>query len=129
MKIVAYLLSFVLTFSVGALIAGLITFIPTILHAYIYKKANGFWESFISGGVECFILTVLSMWVFSWFNFHLPLLYVIIITIAFLSNNYYRLQTRSNYNSELGYLVSQSIGFFCVYASLIQNEVIPFNFL
>ncbi len=129
MKIVAYLLAFVLTFSVGALIAGLITFIPTMIHAYIYKKVNGFWESFMSGGLECFVLILLSMWIFSWFNFHLPLLYVIIISIAFLSNNYHRLQTRSNYNSELGYLVAQSFGFLGVYLSFILNEAIPFNFL
>ena len=129
MIILAYFLAFVLTFTVGAVVAGIITFIPTMIHAYLYKKANGFWESFISGGIECFVLVLLSIWVFSWFNFQLPLLFVIIITLAFLTNNFHRLQTRSNFNSELGYLVGQLVGFPAIYFSIVQNDLIGYTFV
>jgi len=129
MIILAYFLAFVLTFTVGALVAGIITFIPTMIHAYLYKKANSFWESFTYGGIECLVLVLLSVWVFSWFNFQLPLLFVIIITLAYLSNNYSRTQTRPNYNSELGYLVGELIGFPSVYFGLIQNDIITYTFI
>ena len=129
MIILAYFLAFALTFTVGAVVAGIITFIPTMIHAYLYKKANNFWELFISGGIECFVLVLLSMWVFSWFNFQLPLLYVIIITLAFLTNNYHRLQTRSNFNSELGYLVGELVGFPAIYFNLVQNDFITYSFI
>lgn len=129
MIILAYVLAFVLTFTVGAVVAGIITFIPTMIHAYLYKKANSFWESFISGGIECFVLVLLCMWVFSWFNFQLPLLYVIIITLAFLSNNYHRLQTRSNFKSELGYLVGELVGFPVIYFSVVQCEIVGYTYI
>lgn len=129
MIILAYFLAFVLTFTVGVVVAGIIAFIPKMIHAYHYKKVNSFWNTFISGGIESFILILLSMWVFSWFNFQLPLLYVIIITLANLSNNYHRLQTRSNYNSELGYLVGELIAYPTIYFSLVQIEFIAYTFI
>lgn len=129
MIIIAYILAFVLTFTVGAIVSGIITFIPTMIHTYIYKKANSFWESFTSGGIESFVLLLMSIWVFSWFNFQLPLLYVIIISLAFLTNNYHRLKTRSNFNSELGYLVGELVGFPAIYFSMVQKDVIGYSFI
>lgn len=129
MIILAYVLAFGLTFTIGVLLSGVIAFIPSLIHAYIYKEKNGFWTSFFCGGLECFVLLMLSIWIFSWFNFQLPLLYVIIITIANLSNNYYRIKNRSNYNSELGYLVGELIGFPAIYANLLQSDFIAYSFI
>ena len=129
MIILAYVLAFVFTFTMGVLIAGVINLIPSLFYAYLYKEKIGFWTSITCGGLESWIIIMLSIWIFSWFSFQLPLLFVIIITLAFLSNNYHRLQTRPNYNSELGYLVGELIGFPIVYLNFIQSKIIEFHFI
>ncbi len=129
MKILAYLVAFALTVTIGVLISSIVTFLPTMFHAYLYKKVNGFWESFISGGLECLVLISLSMWAFSWFGFQITLLYVLILTVGILQNNIYRIKTRPNYDSELGYLVSQLFGFIIIYLSFLKADLITFNFL
>lgn len=129
MIVFAYLSAFVLTFTIGVLVAGIINLIPMWLYAFLYKKQFGFWESFISGGIECLVLIFLSIWIFGWFNFQLPLLFIIIITLAFLSNNYYRIKTRPNYYSELGCLFGQLIGFPVIYYYFIREGMIQFQFI
>lgn len=136
MKILAYLIAFALSFTVGSLASFVIDFLVELPIMYLfrnkkefYKTKILFWESFISGGLECLLLISLSMWVFNWFGFHIPLLYVIILSLGFFQNNLVRLNKRPNYNLELGYLVSQLFGFIAIYLIFLKADLITFYFL
>lgn len=91
-----------------------------LIHVKLYNEAPGFWNGIWLAGIESFILVHLSMWVFSWFGYTLPVFFVIVITALVLFNNFNRYNTRPNKPKELGYLISQLFGIPCIYFNLIN---------
>jgi len=129
MKILAYIISLALVYTIGGLIASWVSIIPASINARLLMRRFTFLDSYGTGTIECILLIFLSVWSFSWFNFELPLLYVILLTLLFASNNIYRIKTRSNLNSEFGYFVSQLIGFPGAYFILIKANAVSYSFI
>ena len=126
-KIIPYVIAFIL----APVISAILSYFAGIIYAWpniVFKMPLNFWFGISIGGIESFIIVWSSIWIFNWFNFSLPIFFIIVITLSYLFLNIYRCLTRSNKPKEFGYLVSQSFAIPVIYYQSI-NEFFESNFI
>jgi hypothetical protein len=100
----------------------------TFINAKLYKSSINFWSAFFLAGIESFICILLSIWIFSWFEFQLPLFYLMLIITFTLLNNLKRINNKPNKQKEMGYLIGEIIAISGIYYNFIQNDIIIYTF-
>jgi len=86
MKIFPYAIAFVLSTAISALLSFPVSFLVHWLNSKIYEDSPGFWTGLWLGGIESLILVLFSSWVFSWFDYTLPVFFIICISLMILFN-------------------------------------------
>ncbi|MCE4564358.1 hypothetical protein INQ51_08540 [Maribellus sp. CM-23] len=112
MKIIASILAFVLAYPLAMLITSPLLFVIQYIkkeYSLIPEPPKTF-TGIIMGGIESVALVLMSIWVFSWFDLRITLLYVVIITVLVLINNINRYNTRPFKEFELGVLLGDLVG-------------------
>jgi hypothetical protein len=120
-KIIPYIIALILSPAISAILAyfaGIIYVWPNI----VFKHPLNFWFGISIGGVESFIIVWISIWIFNWFGFLLPIFFIILITMSYLLNNIYRCLTRWNKPKEFGYLLIQLFAILVIYYQSIKGD-------
>ena len=122
MKVFAYLLG-VPAYIAVSLITMPVFFVTKFINAKLFNSIDSFYlgliESLFLGSLFIFIMK----FVFGWFNSPISILFVALVSIFVLSNNYHRFTTRPNKNLQLGYLVGEAAGMIGTFITLSNENI------
>lgn len=128
MKILPYILALIITINLKGILSSPITILVTVINSKLYRTSVSFWSALFLAGIESFVCLLLSIWIFSWFEFQIPLFYLMLLIIFTLFNNLNRLSSKPDKQKEMGYLIGELISFPAIYYNLIQNDIIQYSF-
>lgn len=129
MKLLPYFIALLTSSLISAIAIGPLTFIYGYMRAYLYKEPLSFWSGLWLAGINSFILVNIASWIFSWFGYTIPILFIIIITVLVFTNNLNRYNTRNNHDLELGYLVGELLAIPAIYYTYYSSHNEGFVFL
>lgn len=124
MKLLPYIIALLLSGIIATVFSFPVSLVVHWLQAKLYNDPPGFWTGIWLAGIESLILVWFSIWVFSWFNYSLSVLYIFFITLVLSINNIKRYKTRNNKPKELGYLFGQAIGIPLIYYQSLKEVFI-----
>ena len=118
MIILPFLIGIPVYITVGFLVTLLFGTVVGLINEKIYNDTGGFYSGMLIGGLDAGLFMVIMAYVFSWFNYQMPLLFAIIVGVTITLNNLNRVNTRQNRSKEIGFLVGELAAVIGVFVNL-----------